>query len=271
MICFPTAKINLGLRVVEKRPDGYHNIETFFYPIGLKDALEIVPAKGLSDFQLTVSGTQEVIEPASNLVTKAYRLMQEVYTLPVFDTYLHKAIPTGAGLGGGSSDAAYMLMLLNQWLDSGISGDELMEKAARLGADCPFFLLNKPVYATGTGNQFEDTSLSLKGYYLVVVKPQVSVSTAEAYAQMKPHQRTRSLKEMAECPVSEWKTWVENDFEAYAFQIHPVIGEIKQRLYDNGALYASMSGSGSAVFGIFQEAVDCSAVFPGCFYWSEKL
>ncbi len=271
MICFPTAKINLGLRVVEKRPDGYHNIETFFYPIGLKDALELVPGNGLSDFQLTVSGTQEVIDPASNLVTKAYRLMQESYTLPVLDTYLHKAIPTGAGLGGGSSDAAYMLMLLNQMLDSRVSLEELMAKAAHLGADCPFFLLNKPVYATGTGNQFEDTSLSLSGYFLVVVKPQVSVSTSAAYAQMKPHKRSRTLKEMAECPVSEWKDWVENDFETYAFKIHPLIGEIKQRLYDRGALFASMSGSGSAVYGIFDKPVDLLSDFSGCFYWSEKI
>lgn len=271
MICFPTAKLNLGLRVVEKRPDGYHNIETFFYPIGLKDALEVVPGNGLSDFRLTVSGTQEVIQPASNLVTKAYRMIQESFPLPVLDTYLHKAIPTGAGLGGGSSDAAYMLMLLNQLLDSRIGSEVLMELAARLGADCPFFLLNKPVYATGTGNQFEATSLSLNGYFLVVVKPPVSVSTAEAYAHMKPHQRSRSLKEMAQCPVSAWKDWVENDFETYAFQTHPVIGDIKQRLYNNGALFASMSGSGSAVYGIFENPVHLSDEFAGCFYWSETL
>lgn len=271
MICFPTAKINLGLRVVEKRPDGYHNIETFFYPIGLKDALEIVPGTGLSDFRLTVSGTQEVIEPATNLVTKAYRLMQESFALPVLDTYLHKAIPTGAGLGGGSSDAAFMLMLLNQWLDSGVSHEDLMRMASNLGADCPFFLLNKPVYATGIGNQFDETAFSLKNYFLVLVKPPVSVSTAEAYAQIKPHQRSRSLKDMVNCPVSEWKNWVENDFETYAFQVHPEIGAIKQRLYDNGALFASMSGSGSAVFGIFEKPVDISLDFPGCLYWSETL
>ena len=268
---FSDSKDQFGLRVVEKRPDGYHNIETFFYPIGLKDALEIVPGSKDTDFQLTVSGTQEVIKPASNLVTKAYRLMQESFTLPVLDTYLHKTIPTGAGLGGGSSDAAYMLMLLNQLLDSPVSHETLMGMAARLGADCPFFILNKPVYATGIGNQFEDTVLSLNGYFLVIVKPQVSVSTAEAYAQMKPHHRSRSLKEMASCPVSEWKDWVENDFETYAFQIHPVIGDIKQQLYEKGAMFASMSGSGSAVFGIFEKPIDLSLDFSGCFYWSETL
>lgn len=271
MICFPTAKINLGLRVVEKRPDGYHNIETFFYPIGLKDALEIVPAIGHADFQLTVSGTEEVIEPSSNLVTKAFRLIQEMHAVPALDAFLHKAIPTGAGLGGGSSDAAFMLSLLNRMIEPGISNEVLLGLAARLGADCSFFLLNKPVYATGIGNQFEETSLSLKGYFLVLVKPNVSVSTAEAYANMTPHPRLRSLKEMAQCPVSEWKAWVENDFEGFAFQTHPVIGDIKQRLYDNGALFASMSGSGSAVYGIFKEAVDLSVVFPACFYWSSIL
>ena len=271
MICFPTAKINLGLRVVEKRPDRYHNIETFFYPIGLKDALEVVPAVGLSDFRLTVSGTDEVIEPTSNLVTKAYRLLQKTHTLPILDAYLHKAIPTGAGLGGGSSDAALLLSMVNRMLEPEVSQEVLMGLAARLGADCPFFLLNKPVYATGTGNQFVETALSLKGYFLVVVKPPVSVSTAEAYAHMKPHQPSRSLQEMTVCPISEWKEWVKNDFEAYACHIHPVIGDIKQRLYNNGALFASMSGSGSAVYGIFEEAVDLSAVFPSFFYWSEML
>jgi len=271
MICFPTAKINLGLRVVEKRPDGYHNIETFFYPIGLKDALEAIPGGGLSDFRLTVSGTEEVIDPTSNLVTKAYRLLQETHTLPILDTYLHKVIPTGAGLGGGSSDAAFMLSLVNRMIEPGVSNEVLMSLAARLGADCPFFLVNKPVYATGTGNQFEETSLSLKGYFLVVIKPNVSVSTAEAYAHMTPHPRARSLKEMALSPVTEWKDWVENDFEEYAFQAHPVIADIKQRLYDNGALFASMSGSGSAVYGIFNEAVDLFAVFPACFYWNSTL
>lgn len=271
MICFPTAKINLGLRVVEKRPDGYHNIETFFYPIGLKDALEVVPGSGPSDFQLTVSGTDEVIDSSSNLVTKAYRLMRDTHTLPALDAYLHKAIPTGAGLGGGSSDAAFMLMLMNQLLDSHVSSEALMGYAARLGADCPFFLLNKPVYATGTGNQFEETALTLKGYFLVVVKPNVSVSTAEAYAHMNPHPRSLSLKDMANSPVSEWREWVENDFETFAFQTHPVIGNIKQRLYDNGAVFASMSGSGSAVYGIFENAVDLSADFPTFFYWSSTL
>lgn len=271
MICFPTAKINLGLRVVEKRPDGYHNIETFFYPIGLKDALEMVPSRELPDIQLTVSGSQETIETASNLVTKAYRLMQATYDVPVFDTYLHKAIPTGAGLGGGSSDAAFMLRMLSQSLDAGISDVELMDMAARLGADCPFFLLNKPAYATGIGNQFEATDLSLRGFFLVVVKPPVSVSTAEAYAHIIPHSRSRSLKDMLTSPVSEWKNWVENDFETYAFRTYPVIGNIKQRLYDNGALFASMSGSGSAVYGLFKEAVDLSAAFSDCFYWSETL
>ncbi len=271
MICFPTAKINLGLRIIDKRPDGYHNIETFFYPIGLKDALEVVPAADLPDFRLTVSGTEERIEQPSNLVTKAFRLLQQSYGLPPLDAYLHKAIPSGAGLGGGSSDAAFMLSLINRLFDCEISTDVMKHMASQLGADCPFFLTNKPVFATGTGDKFEETTLSLKGYFLVVVKPPVSVSTSEAYANINPNRPHQSLKEVANLPVTAWKGVMYNDFETYAFHVHPVIGDIKQRLYDKGALYASMSGSGSAVYGIFKDVVELQSDFPSLFYWSSTL
>jgi len=271
MICFPTAKINLGLRVMERRPDGFHTIETVFYPIGLKDALEVVPAPENEVFDLTVTGTQEVIDLEANLVTKAYRLLASIRPLPPIKSYLHKSIPSGAGLGGGSADAAYMLTLLNDSLELGFSRERLLELAGQLGADCPFFLINKPLYATGTGSTFSDCPLSLTGYHLVLIKPAVSIPTAAAYKAITPALPAVSVKDIVQNPVREWKNNLVNDFEPYAISQHPVIGTIKQRLYEEGALYASMTGSGSAVFGLFDQAVDLSAAFKEAFYWYEKL
>lgn len=271
MICFPTAKINLGLRVMERRPDGFHTIETVFYPIGLKDALEVVPAPESEAYALTVTGTQELIEQEANLVTKAYRLLASIRPLPPLDVHLHKVIPSGAGLGGGSSDAAFMLRLLNDSLDLGFSRERLLELAVKLGADCPFFLINQPTYATGTGSTFSDCPLSLSGYHLVLVKPAVSIPTAAAYKAITPALPPISVKNIVQTPVRDWKDRLVNDFESFAFSQHPIIGAIKQRLYDEGALYAAMTGSGSAVFGLFEQAVDLSAVFRGNFYWYEKL
>jgi len=253
MICFPNAKINLGLHILSKRTDGYHNIETAFYPVNdLCDALEIVPAgEGKTTFYQTgipVSGN-----PEDNLVMKAYRLLKEDYDLPELAVYLKKQIPLGAGLGGGSSDAAFMIKALNDFAGLNLSVKRMEMYAEQIGADCPFFIRNQPVFAERMGTVFSPVTVSLQDYRLVVVKPPCSVSTKEAYAQVKPRQPDASLKDIIRLPVTEWKDRLVNDFESGVFALYPEIGEIKQRLYAEGAIYASMTGSGSAVFGIFEK------------------
>jgi len=274
MICFPNAKINLGLRIIEKRPDGYHNLETVFYPIGLKDALESVPNTNSTNYSLSVNDLNDTDKTGgfeNNLVTKAFRLIQSKHSLQSADFFLHKAIPTGAGLGGGSSDAAFTLKLINETNRLGLTETELEEISAQLGADCAFFIKNKPIFASGIGTVFEDIALSLKGYYLILVKPNIHVSTAEAYSLVHPARHEPSLKNVLTKPVSTWKDTVVNDFEASVFERHPQIRDIKEQMYLNGAVYASMSGSGSSVFGIFTEPVDLRQYFKACFYWSETL
>lgn len=252
MICFPNAKINLGLHILSKRADGYHNIETIFYPVEMYDALEMVPASdGVT--ALTQTGIPVAAKPEDNLVMKAYRLLREDFYLPELSIYLRKQIPSGAGLGGGSSDAAFMIKMLNDFAGLKLSVGQMQEYAGRIGADCPFFIQNKPVFAGGTGNVFSPVTISLENYRLAVVKPSVSVSTQEAYAQVSPRQPAVSLKEIIRLPVEEWKNHLVNDFEAGVFAQFPEIEEVKQQMYAEGALYASMSGSGSAVFGIFDK------------------
>jgi len=252
MICFPNAKINLGLHILSKRTDGYHNLETVFYPIDKCDALEIVPAeKGKTT--LSQTGIQVDGKPEDNLVMKAYNLLKKDFDLPEITIYLRKQIPAGAGLGGGSSDAAFMIKMLNDFAGLKLSTKQMEEYAGLIGADCPFFIQNKPVFAEGTGTVFSPVTISLSDYHIVVVKPPVSVSTKEAYAQMKPQQPAIPLKEVIRLPVNEWKNYLVNDFESGVFAQYPEIKEIKQRMYAEGALYASMSGSGSAVFGIFDK------------------
>ena len=250
MLSFPNAKINLGLNIVSRRDDGYHNLETIFYPFPVKDALEIVrsahPAGMFVQTGIPVDGN-----PDDNLVMKAYRLFKEKYPVPEMDIYLRKQIPFGAGLGGGSSDAAFMLKLLNKELELQISNAALEQMAATLGADCAFFIQNKPVFATGIGNIFEPVELDLSEYQFVLVKPDIHVSTKDAYSRVQPAIPSLSLKEIIRMPIEEWKGKMVNDFEYSVFHQHPEIGEIKEKLYQSGALYASMSGSGSAVFGIF--------------------
>lgn len=264
MICFPNAKINLGLNVTEKRPDGYHNIETIFYPIPVKDALEIVPAQAFSFSQtgIKIDGPAE-----KNLVMKAVSLMQKHFSIPPLEIHLLKAIPFGAGLGGGSADAAFMLKLINDCCSLGQSEDELERLAAEIGADCPFFIRNKPVFASGTGNVFTPIDLSLKGYTLCLVKPDIAVSTPEAYALVSPSLPKTSIKEIITRPVSTWRDLLVNDFEASVFSRYPEIGRIKERLYEAGALYAAMSGSGSSVFGLFEKPVYVKETFPDYYVW----
>ena len=253
MITFPNAKINLGLNVVEKRPDGYHNLETIFYPIPLEDALEIGPLSQGTEQACTLSQTGISVDGNSedNLVLKAYRLLNAHHPLPPVQIHLHKHIPTGAGLGGGSSDAAYMLKLLNEQFKLHLSADTLEDYAAQLGADCAFFVRNQPVYAEGIGNVFSPIELSLKGYGLIVIKPDVFVSTRDAFAHIRPRRPEQNLRNIVRRPINEWKHFMTNDFEESVFPKFPTISVIKEKLYQAGAVYASMSGSGSSVYGLF--------------------
>ena len=253
MITFPNAKINLGLNIVEKRPDGYHNLETVFYPVPVEDALEVnIWNESTQKFRLHQAGLEIAGEAENNLVVKAYKLLDERFNLPPVDIHLFKHIPSGAGLGGGSSDAAYMLKLLNEKFNLKLSDKNLEEYAARLGADCAFFIRNAPTYAEGIGNIFSPISLSLKGYQIVLVKPDIFVSTRDAFAQIKPHRQEIPLKEVIKQPIEEWKERMVNDFEESVFPQFPAIKEIKGKLYQEGAVYAAMTGSGSSVFGLFK-------------------
>lgn len=252
MITFPNAKINLGLNITEKRPDGYHNLETIFYPIPLEDALEACPRKeGPGCYSLSQSGLSIEGDAENNLVVKAYKLLDETYHLPPVDIYLHKHIPSGAGLGGGSADAAFMLKLLNRMYRLNLTDDQLEAYAARLGADCAFFVRNQPTYAEGIGNIFSPVELSLAGWQLLLVKPNIFVSTRDAFARIRPRHPERNLRDLINQPVESWKDYMINDFEESVFPQFPAIGDIKTELYHLGAVYASMSGSGSSVYGLF--------------------
>lgn len=268
MITFPNAKINLGLNIVEKRPDGYHNLETIFYPINLQDALEVTRRENNDkEYTLHISGSPLEGEPEDNLVVKAYKLLKKDCPglLPV-DIHMYKHIPAGAGLGGGSSDAACMIKLLNDKFSLGLSTERMEEYAVKLGADCAFFIRNKPVFATGIGNLFEPVELSLKGYHIILIKPDIFVSTRDAFAEIKPVRPAVSLKEIVRQPMETWKNSMKNDFEDSVFKKFPEIAAIKDELYDLGAVYAAMSGSGSSVYGIFKAPIEnVEDKFCGCF------
>lgn len=260
MITFPCAKINLGLNIVSKRPDGYHNLETVFYPIPLTDALEIkymdekFPSESPCDLKIT--GNDIDCNEEDNLVIKAYQLLAADFQLPRVHAHLVKRIPTQAGLGGGSSDAAYMIRLLDERFRLNIGIPEMERYAAKLGADCAFFITADPSYAEGIGDVLMPADVpgaGLGGYYLAVVKPSVAVSTRDAYAAIVPKAPAKCCRDIVRQPIETWKEELVNDFEAPIFAMHPELAAIKQRLYDAGAVYAAMSGSGSALFGIFRE------------------
>lgn len=252
MITFPNAKINLGLSITEKRPDGYHNLETVFYPIPVEDVLEVVEApQSDRKWVLHQSGVALEGDAEQNLVVKAYKMLDADFGLPPVEIFLHKNIPSGAGLGGGSADAAFMLRMLNEMFKLGCCQEQLESYAVRLGADCAFFVQNRPTFAEGVGNVFTPIRLSLKGYQYVLVKPDVFVSTRDAFALIKPHRPEHAVRETVERPIEEWQNRLVNDFEASVFPQFPVIGELKDLLCKSGALYASMSGSGSSVFALF--------------------
>lgn len=270
MIVFPNAKINIGLFVTEKRPDGFHNLETVFYPIGLSDILEIVKMEGpAGECDFCSSGIDVGCEAEKNLIVKAYRLLDADYQLPAVKVLLHKVVPFGAGLGGGSSDAAFMLKTLNEFFHLTLRDEQLEEYAARLGSDCAFFIRNKPAFASGKGEQLEDIELSLKDYRLVLVKPSFGVSTPEAYAGIEPHPAMFDLHRLGLLKPELWKEYVFNDFEKSVFAKYPQLTALKQQLYEAGAAYVSMTGSGSALYGLFPRDKEVNIVCPDCFVWQE--
>jgi 4-diphosphocytidyl-2-C-methyl-D-erythritol kinase len=270
MITFPIAKINLGLNVVERRPDGYHNLETVFFPVQLKDALEVqvmdeaFPSPYDCDLKVTnidIEGDEQ-----RNLVVRAYNLLKQDFPqMPRVHTHLYKAIPTQAGMGGGSSDCAAMLLLLNDMFSLGLTQQQLIDYAAKLGADCPIFILNRPAYAEGIGERLQTIDLSLKGYFLAVVRPNIPVPTKEAFSRIVPHKPAKNCLEVVRQPIETWREELVNDFEESVFALHPEIGAVKQRLYKLGAAYAAMSGSGSALFGIFKEKPTLEGEFEGMY------
>ena len=271
----PCAKINLGLNVVSRRSDGYHNLETVFYPVPLFDSLNIEPLPDGADSCLTVTGLRnanELGEAEKNLVMRAYRMLEKDFNLPPVHITLGKHIPMQAGLGGGSSDGAYTLRLLNSLFELGLTDEVLRGYAARLGADCPFFVTATPAYAEGIGDRLMPVPLSLQGWQLVIVKPPVAVSTREAYAGITPRKPLKCCRDVVMQPVNTWRGELVNDFEESIFALLPEIGAVKQRLYDLGAVYAVMSGSGSSVVGLFENSTNISTrltdsmkEFEGCF------
>lgn len=252
MLSFPNCKINLGLAVTEKRPDGFHNIETVFYPINWCDTLEILESKNGPDFELTTSGIPISGSPDNNLIYKAWKAISVIKQLPPIRVHLHKNLPMGAGLGGGSSDAAFFINLLDSKFNLTLSINEKLQTASALGSDCAFFIQNKPVFAIGKGNEFSEINISLNNYYILLVYPAIHSNTKEAYEGLTPKKAPVSIRSIVETmPVEQWKNTLVNDFENSIFNKYPAIRELKNQMYASGALYASMSGSGSSVFGIF--------------------
>lgn len=266
MIAFPNCKINLGLHVVHKRSDGYHDLQTVFYPLPLRDVLEVIKesATGNRQSAINISGLSVQGNIEDNLCIKAYRLLQKDFPqLPPVQFYLHKAIPMGAGLGGGSADGAFTLLLLNEKFQLELTTEKLLEYAGQLGSDCPFFIINKPCLATGRGELLQPLSLDLSAYSFVLVHPGIHISTNWAFAQLTPAVPAQSIKEIIQLPIQQWKERLVNDFEKPVFVHYPELAGIKQQLYDAGAIYAAMSGSGSSFFGIFPKGTVKPELFAG--------
>ncbi|MEM7550057.1 MAG: 4-(cytidine 5'-diphospho)-2-C-methyl-D-erythritol kinase [Bacteroidota bacterium] len=272
MVVFPNAKINIGLNIIQRLPNGYHEIESCMYPIGWSDILEIIPS---DHFSFEHSGLKIDDNPDQNLCVKAYRLLKDKYHLPPVSIYLHKIVPMGAGLGGGSSDAAFTLKVLNDLFELNISIEDLQKYASQLGSDCPFFIKNKPAIATGTGTDLQEIDLKLDSKYMVVIKPKVHSATASAYQGVDPRKPDLPLGELLSHPLKNWKSTVKNQFEETIGKRQAEIIQIKDRLYELGAVYSSMTGSGSAIYGFFDEKIEDieSALGLGTELeiWSEEL
>ena len=268
MVAFPGCKINLGLHILRRRPDGYHDIDTGFYPVPWSDFLEFLPARELT---FTCSGLDIPGERTDNLCLRAYRLLKQDHGLPPVQGHLHKLVPMGAGLGGGSADAAHTLRLLNAIFSLSLTPAQLADYARRLGSDCSYFLMNQPARGTGRGDILEPLSIDLRGLYLVVVTPPVHVSTAVAYAGVEPKVPDEPLHITLARPVQEWKMMLRNDFESTVFSRYPQLAEVKDRLYNQGAVYASLSGSGSSLYGLFPSVVSRESMFADMPGWSGWL
>jgi 4-diphosphocytidyl-2-C-methyl-D-erythritol kinase len=264
MIFFPNCKINLGLYITGKREDGFHNLETLFYPVQLKDALEVISAtNSTTGIEFTTTGLAVDGNSADNLCVKAYHLLKKDFPqLPPVKIHLHKAIPMGAGLGGGSADTSFMLRLLNDKFKLNLSTSQLLNYALQLGSDCPFFIINKPCFATGRGELLEEITVDLSACKIVLVNPGIHVNTGWAFSNITPALPVKSIKEIVQQPVESWKAELRNDFEEPVFVAHPQVKEIKETLYQQGAIYAAMSGSGSTVFGIFSSGKDAVCNYP---------
>ncbi len=261
MVLFPNCKINIGLNITSKRNDGYHNIQTIFFPVHWYDVLEVIenPNQKSSDnnnktasFQLQVSGIAVPGNASDNICIKALELLRKDFpSIPVVDIFLHKTIPAGAGLGGGSADGAFMLKLVNEKYKLNLSTEQLIQYAAQLGSDCAFFVYNKPCFATSRGEILEPIQLDLSAYTLVLINPGIHVNTGAAFSAITPAEPAQSLKEIIQEPITNWKALITNDFEQAVFQQHPELKTIKAQLYDHGAVYSAMSGSGSTIYGFF--------------------
>jgi 4-diphosphocytidyl-2-C-methyl-D-erythritol kinase len=275
VIVFPNSKINLGLNILRKRSDGYHDLETVFYPIPLTDILEIIENKHPEDsprMPFTISGFSVPGVPASNICAKAYKLLKRDFPkLPFIQMHLHKGVPLGAGLGGGSADAAFVLKLLNDIFSLNISGKELIDYAAELGSDCPFFIINKPCFATGRGEILEEITLDLSAYKFVIVNPGIHINTGDTFVKLKPAIPEKSIREIIAQPIETWKYQLQNDFEKVVFKQYREIVDIKDTLYRIGAIYSSMSGSGSTVYGIFKKEQQLELNFPEHYFVRELV
>lgn len=277
MLTFPNAKINIGLNITEKRSDGFHNIESVFYPVEWCDALEIIPNQE-ADTKNAVFQSSGLAIPgneSSNLCLKAWNLLQDRIGVPPI-IHLHKVIPMGAGLGGGSADGAFTLKMLNEVYELKLNNDELKDFARKLGSDCAFFIENRPVFCFNKGDEFEDFTLDLKGKFVVLVNPDIHISTAEAYSGVSPQKPQIALKTALSQPISTWKEVVKNDFEEKLLLKYPTIAAVKEKLYQAGAIYASMTGSGSTVYGIFDNESECQTIdlkssFPSFAMWQGTL
>lgn len=265
MVLFPNCKINLGLNIIGKRPDGFHDLETVFYPVGLRDALEIIES---SETTFNLSGLPVSGNSDDNLCLKAYQLLNNDFPgLPAVNIHLHKAIPMGAGLGGGSADGAFMLLMLNKKFQLNLFHEQLMTYALELGSDCPFFIINKPCFASGRGENLTHVNLDLTSYKIVLVNPKIHVSTKDAFSKLLPAKPAKSILSIIAQPINTWKDELVNDFEKNVFEQFFEIRDIKEDLYKAGAIYASMTGSGSTVFAIFESDAELQFSFPEDYFY----
>lgn len=272
MVVFPNAKINLGLNIIQRRNDGYHNILSVFYPVGLCDILEFIVAENSQNDIFTFSGLEIQGSTEQNICLKALKLIREVYSVPPLKVHLHKIIPMGAGLGGGSSDGSFLLKALNTHFEIGLSDTLLKELALELGSDCPFFIENIPVSISGRGEVMKEVNLNLKGKFIIVVFSEAHISSAKAYQNILVNHPPRvPLEIVTEMNTSKWKNHLTNDFEAYAFQVFPQLAKYKEALYGAGAVFSAMTGSGSAVYGIFDSKPVELSTLKGLKYWSGTL